>query len=86
MPRALSNNALEKMVAKRDQLQAKIEKHRARVRTTERKQDTRRKIIAGAILLEHAEKDAEFASTVNDLLDRFVTRSEDRELFNLPVR
>ena len=57
----------------------------ARERERERKRETRRKIIAGAIVLKHAEENATFASTLYTLLDRFVLK-RDRELFGLPER
>lgn len=53
-----------------------------------RRDDARRKIIAGALALEHFEKNAgsEFGKVMFRLLDEY-TRQEDRKLFAfLPVR
>jgi hypothetical protein len=53
-----------------------------------RRDDARRKIIAGALALEHFEKNAgsEFGTVMFRLLDEY-TRLEDRKLFEfLPVR
>jgi hypothetical protein len=47
-----------------------------------RKDDTRRKIIAGALVLERAETDAAFAAELAALLNRFVTKPQDRALFD----
>ena len=48
-----------------------------------RKLDTRRKIVAGAIILKHAEIDEVFAAELYALLDKFVS-VHDRHLFDLP--
>lgn len=47
-----------------------------------RKDDTRRKIITGALVLERAEADAAFAAELAALLNRYVTRPQDRALFD----
>jgi hypothetical protein len=47
-----------------------------------RRADTRRKIIAGALALEHGEQDAEFGRQMAALLNRYVTRPSDRTLFH----
>ncbi len=71
---------------KKAQLDARIQREKARIRQNERKEDTRRKIVAGAIVLEHAQKDARFREVLNNLLDNFATRPEDRKLFDLPSK
>lgn len=64
-------------------LKARIQKKSAQVRSAERKKDTRRKIIAGALALEHAEQDPNFGIVLKQLLREYVTRPEDRALFDL---
>ena len=66
------------------QVKARIQKERAKLQGAERKRDTRRKIIAGALALEHAPTDKAFNDTLQRLLGEYVTRAEDRELFGLP--
>ena len=68
---------------KERQLKARIQKKKAEVAGKNRKQDTRRKIIAGAIVLEHAERDQFFANTLEKLLKQHVKRAGDKKLFNL---
>ncbi len=75
---------LDDLQKKKAQLDALIQKERAKMRTVERKQDTRRKIISGAIVLEHAEIDLEFGAQLDRLLKKHVTRTQDRALFDLP--
>ena len=73
-------DALEKQ---KEQLAARIQKKKAQVRGRQRKEDTRRKIIAGALALEHAAHDPAFGATLKRLLQEHVTRPEDRKLFDL---
>jgi hypothetical protein len=73
--------ALEQQEA---QLKARIQRERARLKDAERKADTRRKIIAGAIALEHAEINADFGAELWRVLARHVTRPDDRALLGLP--
>ena len=68
---------------KEAQIKARIQKKRAEVRNKTRRQDTRRKIIAGALALEHAEQDPEFGAALKRLLKQHVKRPEDRKLFDL---
>ena len=48
--------------------------------------DIRRKILAGAAVLEEAEQRPEYEAALLYLLDRFLTRPADRALFNLPTQ
>ena len=73
-------DALEK---KELQLKARIQKKKAQVRGQHRKLETRRKIIAGAVALEHMSHDAKFQKTMDKLLREHVTRPMDRELFDI---
>lgn len=66
---------------KKAQLTAQIQKQKALERTADRKLDTRRKIIAGALALEHMELDPEFRQTMIRLLSRHVKES-DKHLFD----
>jgi hypothetical protein len=55
----------------------------AQQREADRKADTRRKILIGALALEHWEKnrDSEFSRVLHRLADEYVTRPHDRALF-----
>lgn len=63
---------------------AKVQKYEATRQSQERKLDTRRKIIAGALALEHMRYDPEFGARFRAILDEYVTREEERILFGLP--
>ena len=79
---------LEKLKVKRDTLNARIQAAEARSKTSERKKETRRKILVGAYFLEEAIK----ANQMEDikqkmgryLMGRYLTRESDRKLFDLP--
>jgi vacuolar-type H+-ATPase subunit E/Vma4 len=74
---------LEALRQKEARLKAQIQRKAAQVNAAKRKRDTRRKIIAGAIALEHMAHDKEFANVLKRLLNEHVTRPEDRKLFGL---
>jgi len=74
---------LEELRQKEARLKAQIQKKAAQVRGAERKKDTRRKIIAGALALEHMTHDASFRTAMQRLLQEHITRPEDRKLFDL---
>ena len=51
-----------------------------------RASDNRRKFIAGAWLLCEIEKDEKMRERLNQGLETYLTRAEDRRLFNLEVK
>lgn len=79
-----SQQKIDELNKRKAQIEALIQKEKAKARTEERKQDTRRKIIAGALALEHASIDPTFGEQLHRLLDKYVTRPQDRALFDLP--
>jgi hypothetical protein len=83
MPRPRTTDRLILLRQKRDQLDAQLKALEARKKQAERKADTRRKVIAGALALEHFEKnrDSEFGRVMFRLLDEYVVRPHDRILF-----
>lgn len=74
---------LAELEQKQSQINARVQKKRAEVSKKNRKQDTRRKIIAGALALENMERDGQFAEAMRGLLKQHVTRPADRKLFDL---
>ena len=83
MPRRSTTNRMQTLRQKREQLDAQLKLLAAREKQAERKADTRRKVIAGALALEHfeANRDSEFARVLLRLMDEYVTRPYDRVLF-----
>lgn len=80
MPKS-SEKQLEALKAKKKQIEAKITALNSRQQKEAKRLDTRRKVVAGAIALEHCEHDPNFKELLGSLLDRFLTRPVDRELF-----
>lgn len=84
-----SSKNLEALIEKRKRLDEQIRAKKARIRSEQskrrRKEDTRRKIITGALALEHASKhpDSSFARTLMSLLEAYVS-IKDRHLFPFP--
>jgi hypothetical protein len=83
MARRTATDRLELLRQKRDQLDAQLRALEARNKQTERKADTRRKVIAGALALEHfeANRDSEFGRVLYRLMNEYVVRPHDRALF-----
>lgn len=50
-----------------------------------RSDDTRRKILAGALVLEMMERDEATKQRFLERLDKFLKREDDRKLFELPI-
>lgn len=51
-----------------------------------RKDDTRRKVLTGTAVLSEAESRPDFKTFLTKLLDRFLSKPDDRTLFDLPPR
>lgn len=64
-----------------DQLAARQQLVEARQAYRDRKRDTRRKVVAGAVALAHAGRDPVFRAALQAILQQHVTRPIDRALF-----
>ena len=74
---------LQELETQKAQIAARIKSEASKIRTAERKRDPRRKVIAGALALEHMAVDAAFGKALKSLLNQHVTRPDDRALFGL---
>jgi len=85
MPNEPKNDPqLEKLMQQKAALDAKIRRQKAKLADEERKRDTRRKVLIGATLAKAAEGDVALQERIRAELDKGLTRSIDRELFDLP--
>jgi len=77
---------LQKLLDKQNQIKAQIDKEKSKLRSQQRKDDTRRKIIVGSLALEHllTRENNEASHTLAKLIDQFTTRPGDRTLLGLP--
>lgn len=82
MARKTDEERLQALEEQKQKISAKISKQKASLTAKKRKEDTRRKIIAGAIALEHMEHDSAFRQTMMRLL-REHTKESDKTLFDL---
>ena len=76
---------LKKLKQQREKIDRKIKLEQSRQAAKQRKEDTRRKIIAGALALTHKEQhpDSTLAKTLDKLIKQHVTKPADRALFGL---
>ena len=82
MPRKSDDERLAALLARRNRTEAAIRRLRTKNEKTARAEDTRRKVIAGALALEHAARNpgSDFARVMVRLLDEYA-RPQDRRLF-----
>lgn len=76
----------EKHAREAAQMTARLKDARARETKAERKRDTQRKIVMGALAGHHmtANPDSDFARTLMRLLDDYTYTPSHRDLFDLP--
>ena len=79
----VESDKLQKLRAKRDEANAKIRQELGRGRARKRRDDTRRKIIAGALVL--VEQDPLIQQWLQRTLDKVLTRNDERSLFGLTL-
>ena len=85
MTSAMPTDKLDKLRQRRDQLNEQIRRSEGRERARQFKEDTRRKILIGAVVLQDAEADPEAMRYLRKRLDQKLVRPTDRALFNLAV-
>ena len=71
---------------KKAALEKQIRIAQTRASARERKTETRRKILVGAMVLSHVEQDPPAKENLFDDLNDYLERDRDRELFNLPPK
>ena len=83
MPRKTDEERLNDLLARRNRTEAAIRRLKSKNEKTARAQDARRKIVAGALALEHTTKNpgSEFARVMLRLLDEYA-RPHERFLFD----
>ena len=89
MPTSTAQQELTDAERRLSQLKARQERVESRLRYLQsakaRKDETRRKILAGAILLAKVEAGEFESRTIKRWLDKALTRKDDRALFGLPA-
>ena len=80
---APDSDRLKKLRQQQEELAQKIRLEESRLKEQARKDDTRRKIIAGAVALDLAENHPQFRALLYEALDLAVTAERDRDLLGL---
>lgn len=73
----------DRLLEQKRKIEEEIRRIEARTREKDRKDETRRKILAGAIVLDRAKADAAFSDQLMAWLDGALQREADRALFEL---
>jgi hypothetical protein len=81
-----TDTRLAKLKQRRASYDDKIRRLEKTAREKARKEDTRRKILVGAVVLVAAEDDPDKKQWLARLLDQELTRDDDRTLFGLPAK
>lgn len=82
MSRGNIDKRIEEEAEKLAQQKAVLAQLRARKAKIDRKNETRRKILAGAVVLKKAYGNAEFKKQLMEWLDRGLVEERDRSLFD----
>lgn len=86
MPRANPEERRAKLKEKQARIKAELQRLDARERQAERKRETRRKILAGAMVLDRVDRGELAEKLFLRDMDRFLERPHERALFDLPPR
>ena len=76
---------LEQLLKKQEELKAQIRKEKNKLVLAERKKDTRRKILLGALMLDLMKKGELDEKKIMKRLDGFLSRDTDRKLFDFSI-
>lgn len=77
-----SAKQLERLEEQRKKLEARILLTKNKLKSSERKKDTRRKILIGAYYLDNAVKENK-TDDIKSAMEKFLKRNSDRALFDL---
>lgn len=80
----MSNDRLKKLEERKAKIAAEISRVKARETTAKRKDETRKKVLLGALVLSMVDKGEWPREKLDSALAHFLTRPQDRALFNLP--
>lgn len=73
---------LERLKEQREKINARIQAAESRAKNSERKTDTRKKILVGSYYLDQAKENNQLGE-IKKLMDKYLTRPSDRKLFDL---
>lgn len=82
----MSQNRLEALTKKRDDINQQIQALKARDKAKQRKEDTRRKVLIGGVIMKMLNNGDLSQERLNNMLEKHLDRDKDRELFGLDVK
>ncbi len=82
----MAQNKLAALTAKRDQINARIQALKAKEQAQKRKEDTRRKVLIGAVVLKMLKTGEMPKERLTAMLDKNLDSDRDRMLFDLPPK
>lgn len=82
----MSTTKLDRLLSKKKQLDNQIQLAKAREKALARKQDTRRKILIGAVILSQIKKKKFPQKQLNEILETELVHDRDRTLFGLKLK
>lgn len=77
---------LNQLTQKREQLNARIQALKAQENQKKRKEDTKKKILIGGVVMKMISTGEMPQERLTQLLDKHLEKDADRALFELPVR
>ena len=77
---------LEQLLRKQEELKAQIRQEKNKLDQQERKNDTRRKILLGSLMMDMMKKGELDEKKIRKKLDGFLNKNIDRKLFSLPEK
>ena len=86
MAKRTDDEILADLTAKQREIEMRINAVKARSKERARKEETRRKVLVGAVILAEAERSDAARLRLQTLLDKHLVRPVDREVFGLPPR
>ena len=86
MAKRTDDEILADLTAKQREIETRINAVKARSKERARKEETRRKVLVGAVILAEAERSEAAKQRLQALLDKHLVRPIDRAVFGLPPR
>lgn len=77
---------IDTLTQKRDEINEQIKKLKARESNKRRKEDTKRKILIGGVVIKMLREGEMPEDRLNQILDKHLEKDADRALFELPAK
>ena len=80
---AMTTSKLDQLTKRREELNAQIQAFKAKENQKKRKDETRKKILIGGVVMKMLKTGEMPQERLNQLLDKHLERTMDRELFKI---